>query len=251
MNPELAGAVRAELVSIGTKNSRLQHNQRRSRALVLTIGAVAIAGAITGAAIVVNNLPGTTTVAPLGGVVAATRTGTGALDLGPVPARAGAVIVDLTCLNKQGTVTVQTKPQVGSTGSSVSVDCSLRTEPVHIDDGLLPKAGSTSITVTADPDTTWRATAQYASSSTTAWGVNANGQTYGVPNGNGLPDLQAARATNGKQGYILTAELFAFEGSGHINVYGSDGTTVIGEFPIGDVDGWSYTATTDAPTAGN
>ena len=39
----------------------------------------------------------------------------------------------------------------------------------------------------------------------------------------------------------------AFEGSGYINVYKSDGTTVIGRFAIGIPDDGSHPATTSTP----
>jgi len=237
MNSEFARAVRAELIAIGTKSSRLQRQQWRTRGLALTIGALALAGATTGAAVIVNNFPGATTVAPLGQIVTATHTGTATLDLGPAPAHAGAVIVDLTCLSSEGTVSVPTNPQSEGRGEqpgSAEGDCALVRNPTHIDNGLLPASGTTSITITATPGTSWKATAQYASSSTTPWGVNARGQTYGVPNVHGLPDLTPAQATNGKQGYIATEELLAMDHDGYINVYESDGSTVIGKFPIGN-----------------
>jgi hypothetical protein len=233
MDPQLARALRAELAAIGTKHSRLQRHQRRSRALAVGLGVFTIAGAITGAAIVVNCVPGSTTVAPLGGITSDSHTGTGTLDLGPVPASAGAVIIDLTCLNQQGTLIVPTKPQApGSPESFVTIYCSGRIDPVHIKDALLPKPGSTTITITADPQTRWKATAEYASSFTSAWAMNARGQTYGLCNHNGCPDLMAARIIDGQEAYISTKESTALIGSGYLN-YKSDGTTFVGQFPIG------------------
>ncbi len=249
MDPQLASAVRAELLAIGTKHSRLQRQQRRTRALAIGIGLVVMAGATTGAAIAVNNVPGTTTVESLGGITTAIHTGTGTLDLGPVPAKAGAVIVNLTCLNRKGTVTVQTKPQSrDSSAAFVTLYCGKgRTRPAHITDGLLPKPGSTTITITADPGTKWKATAEYANSTTSAWGVNAHGQTYGLCDYDGCPDLIAAQVINGEEGYVSSEEWNAFEGSGYIKVYKSDGTTVIGRFAIGISDDGSHPATTSAP----
>jgi hypothetical protein len=233
MDPQLARALRAELAAIGTKHSRLQRHQRRSRALAVGLGVFTIAGAITGAAIVVNSVPGSTTVAPLGGITSDSHTGTGTLDLGPVPASAGAVIIDLTCLNQQETLIVPTKPQApGSPESFVTIYCSGRIDPVHIKDALLPKPGSTTITITADPQTRSKATAEYASSFTSAWAVNARGQTYGLCNHNGCPDLMAARIIDGQEAYISTKESTALIGSGYLN-YKSDGTTFVGQFPIG------------------
>ncbi len=132
MNPRFASAVRAELAAIGSGHSRLQRQQRRTRALLITVGVLAIAGATTGAAVVVNSLPGTTTVTPLGGITRATHTGTATLDLGPVPTKAGAIVLTVTCLNRQGTVNIPTNPQNrGELGDFTTIYCAGRTTPVH------------------------------------------------------------------------------------------------------------------------
>jgi hypothetical protein len=227
-----AAAIERELSAIGTNASRLQRRQRRTRGLSLTLGSVALVAALTGAAIVVNNLPGTTTVAPLGEIVfSGSFTGTANVELGNPPADADVVILDVTC-TKGGRMEVPVKGE----GASIWWDCDnpIRKDTVHIRDGRLPAAGATYITITADQDTEWSVTAEYGSSDATPWGVNANGQSYGVPNEYGVPDLVATLATNGVQGYTLNEEMTAFEGEGFINVYKSDGTTVIGQFRIGD-----------------
>jgi hypothetical protein len=248
MDAQLAQALRAELAAIGTKHSRLQRHQRRGRALAVGLGVFVIAGAITGAAIVVNSVLRSTTVAPLGGITTDSHTGTGTLDLGPAPANAGAVIVDLTCLNQQGTLIVPTKPQApGSPESFVTIYCSGRIDPVHIKDALLPKPGSTTITITADPQTRSKATAEYASSFTSAWAMNARGQTYRLCNHNGCPDLMAARIIDGQEAYISTKESTALIGSGYLNIYTSDGTTIVGQFPIG-IPNDGHPIATPAPT---
>ncbi|MCU1407507.1 MAG: hypothetical protein JWQ43_3810 [Glaciihabitans sp.] len=232
LDPSFASAIENELASLGTATSRLQRHQRRARGIAVVIGTVALAGVLTGGAIVISNLPGETTTTPLGAVVTGTFTGTASIDLGAPPAHAGAVILDVTC-TEGGTMLVLL---TGNQGDAVTWNCgdSGRRDTVHISNGRPPAAGETSITITADPGTRWSVTAQYASRSTSEWKVNANGQTYGVANDNGLPDLSAAQATNGKQGYILNADLFALVGEGTINVYESDGETVIGQFFIGN-----------------
>jgi hypothetical protein len=235
MDPRFVGAVRAELAAIGTERSQLQRQQRRARALLIGVAILVIVGATTGAAIVVNNLPGTTMVTPLGNITTATHTGTGTLQLGPVPAKADEVIVNLTCLNKKGTVSLKTKPESGGSGFDiVTLYCGKgRAKPARIEQGLLPKAGSTTITVTADPSTKWAATAEYASSTTSAWGVNAHGQTYGLCGYTGCPDLATVRAINGVQGYIYVPTFGGFTAGSYVKVYKSDGTTVIGRFRVG------------------
>ena len=46
----------------------------------------------------------------------------------------------------------------------------------------------------------------------TAWAVNAKGDTYVVENGHGTPDLVAVEATNGSTGYAYATDLARAEG---------------------------------------
>lgn len=233
LRPSVAAAIENELAALGTADSRLQQNQRHARRVVAVLGTVAAAAVLTGGALVAFEFPGETTTTPIGSVVSGTYTGTASVDLGAVPAGAGAVILDVTCVQGDGVIVV---PLNGRSGDALSWDCGVRKETTHILNGELPELGSTSITITADPGTQWSVTAQYATASTTEWGVNENGQTYGVPNENGLPNLSPALATNGKVGYISNREVMGFreDEEGYINVYESDGTTVIGQFFIGN-----------------
>lgn len=233
LDPIRAAAIERELLDIGTPSSRLQRRQRRARVVTISLGSVALAGALTGGAVLVSTLPGWTTVTPLGGIVTGSYVGTANVELGAPPADAAVVILDVTCTDGG----VMEVALAGDGDPGLTWDCSdpIRTDTIHIRDGRLPASGTTFITVTAEPGTEWTVSAQYGTSDTTAWGVNERGQTYGVPNANGMPDLTAAQATNGAQGYISNEELMAFKGEGFIDVYESDGTTVIGRFPIGDV----------------
>ncbi|MFC4140524.1 MULTISPECIES: hypothetical protein [unclassified Microbacterium] len=231
-----AAAVERELAAIGTRRSRLQRHQRHVRALAIGGGSVALAGALAGAAVVAGGLPGQTTVTPIGEAVSGSFTGTATIDLGPAPEWADRIILDVTC-SEGGKIEVPTNPGQGARSGSVFWTCSdpvRATDTVHIDDGLLPAKGATTITVTADAGTPWSVVARYGSSTTKPWGVNARGETYGVPNDDGIPDLVAAQASNGEIGYTRNSEQSAFEGEGYIKVYESDGETVIGWFPIGD-----------------
>ena len=229
LRPSMADAIESELAALGTEHSRLEQNQRHARRVTAAFSVAAAAVALTGGAIVAIGMPGETTTTPVGSFVKGTYTGTTSLDLGPVPDGVGAVIIDVTCI-QGGLIEV---PLNGSNADAVSWQCNVRKDTVHITDGKLPDPGSTSITITADPGTQWTVTAQYAATSTTGWGVNDDGQTYGIPNRNGTPDLTPALATNGREGYISNHELVFFVGEGTINVYESDGITVIGQFPIG------------------
>jgi hypothetical protein len=242
MHPDVARAVRGELAAIGTKRSRLQRHQRRVRILSISIAAILVAGVSTGAAIAVNAFPGSTTVTPVGVVRSVTDTGTGTLELGPAPKGATRVIVTVRCLNPQGAISIKAVPQVKTDPFEVatfyctgggSVDPQGRVHPWHMKDALLPAPGSTSIIITADPGTTWTVTGRYATSSMTPWAKNAKGQSYGQCNIHGCPQLIGARATNGKDGFVLTSQFDTFQGTGYIPVYTSDGTTVIGRFSIG------------------
>lgn len=232
-----ADGIERELAAIGTRRSRLQQHQRRVRMTAVAAGSLALAGALTGAAlVVVYGLPGTTEVTAFPESVSGSFVGSAEIELGPVPEGADRVILDVTC-SEGGAIEVQTRPGAGTNSESVVWDCSdpLReSTTTHIADGRLPAAGDTSISVTADPGTPWSVVARYGSSETSDWGVNARGETYGVPNDEGTPDLTSAQATNGEIGYIRQTELTAFEGEGYLDVYASDGETVIGKFPIGD-----------------
>ncbi|MCK0112636.1 WS/DGAT domain-containing protein [Ornithinimicrobium sp. F0845] len=111
--------------------------------------------------------------------------------------------------------------------------------------------GAEEVEIRATEGASWRLTASYVSTELTEWGVNAKGETYGVENVNGTPDLLAVVAINGRQGYAYVSEMNAAWGqptspehalelqeqrSGQavsVPVYESDGETVIGEFLIG------------------
>ena len=241
MHPDVARAVRTELAAIGTKHSRLQLHQRHVRMLAVGIGAVIVAALTTGAGLVVNGFPGSTTVTPVGARHSATGTGTGILDLGPKPAGASRVILTVQCLNSVGSFSILSVPQnKGEVGDLATfyckgggrVDSHGKVDPWHMNDAALPKKGSTSITITADRGTKWAVTGRYATSSTRPWDKNAKGETYGQCNFNGCPDLIGARATNGKIGFVFVKQM-APGGDRYIPVYESDGTTVIGRFSIG------------------
>jgi hypothetical protein len=94
----------------------------------------------------------------------------------------------------------------------------------------------------------------YVNQVTTSWGVNASGQTFGVRNQEGTPDLLAVVINQGEtHGYLESSELNCAAGgdiqtpaealtwdkvsanrSVSIPVFDSNGTTVIGTFVVGD-----------------
>jgi len=176
-----------------------------------------------------------TTVAP---VVSVTGSGTETVQLGEAPTGATRIKLQLTCLT----------PGLFTFGDGASVRCDQSDAGRDVTTYSLAIAqGQQSTTITAAPNDRWYLAAQYTDDTATPWGVNSDGQTYGVPNSQGTPDLIAAVATNGQQGYVYATQLQAAQpqptspqqaATMHptpvaIPVYKSDGHTVIGEFVIG------------------
>jgi hypothetical protein len=180
-------------------------------------------------------------------MVTATRTGTGTIALGRAPATATDLSLSLTCLSV-GTFNFPN----GSSMSCSAADLS-QTPP---SDGpaseVMPLGpGVNSVTITTSANATWTLRAMYVNQVTTSWGVNAKGETYGVMNQQGTPDLIAADQ-GGTSGYIKASDMNCASGpkptspaqalewqSAHQNqsvsipLYQSNGTTVIGTFILG------------------
>lgn len=220
-----AATIRAELASIGTPGSRLQRAQRRTRVTASVVGVAAVALATSAAALVVTGMPGSTATDALGSTTTVTRTGPAQVDMGRAPETAGAVIVDITCLSESGMVQVPTGDGTTGAGVSCSGDGPHR---LHVVDGQLPSAGTTTFPVSSSPGTRWHAVLQYASSVTSRWSVNAKGQTFGIENQHGHPDLVPGRSDDGRLGWVLWSETAGAEEPGTVDVYESDGETVIG-----------------------
>lgn len=225
MQPATSAAIRAELSAIGTRGSGLQRRQRRARVTASLIGVAAIAITTSAAALVAANAPGSTVTDDLGATTTVTRTGPSLVDIGQAPPLANAVIVDITCLSSSGNVMFDT---LGGTQSGVSCGIADPGDHMRISDAELPANGTTILSVDASPQAKWRAVFHYATSTTSDWGVNANGQTYGVQNYKGHPDLVRGRADNGLLGYVFWKESVEADNLTTVNVYKSDGHTVIG-----------------------
>lgn len=109
---------------------------------------------------------------------------------------------------------------------------------------VLPLA--TSFRVRTTKDARWRAELRWVNVEVLPWGVNARGETYGIDNEQGIPDLVAVEATNGEQGYVRRTDLGdpapsspeeALQqqekgGSREVVVRASDGVTEIGVFVV-------------------
>lgn len=243
LDPSYAATLRALLVEHVTLEAEATKKARRRRRLFLGAGAAIAIGAAGGTAVAITNLlPGSDQVTTYGKETGGEYTGTATLDLGPRPASATSVSIEFTCLSP-GTF-------VFPDGASVICDKNLMQHP-SLYRMALPN-GQHTITITATSGARWKINAYYSSAVTTAWAVNARGETYGVENEKGTPDLIAVFATNGKQGYASARDTAAATGgqptspedaaarsaanagkTRTVPVYESDGTTLLGQFPIG------------------
>lgn len=237
MDDRYAGALREALVEyIGSAPARRRRAARR-----LALGAAAamlLVAAATAAAAAAGLLPllGAPDVAPLAGSTTVTGEGTQTVELGPAPTGATDLEIRLSCLTAGTFLTAD--------GASLVCDASdAGTSSGAMGWHLAVVPGQHSTVITADPGERWRLVATYALVTDTAWGVNADGLTYGVANGHGTPDLVAAVASNGRVGYVYSRDMVPPEPTGlqigghsesrTIPVYTSDGHTVIGQISVG------------------
>lgn len=242
MDPTFASALREALVAHVEGAAR----RRRRWRWRLGLGAVAGMGVLAGGAAVAATLltapPGATKNIPLSRLVTVTRIGTATVDLGSPPQGATGIWLTLTCLSA-GTFAL------GSGGAGGTCSAGSTTSDVL---GLA--SGQTSITISMPSGDSWRLEARYVRTVATPWGVNAHGQTYGVRDKNGTPDLQAVEmAGNTGVGYVKSSDLACASGTDYVHdpaeaiawskasqgrdvaipAYTSNGTTVIGTFVLG------------------
>lgn len=194
-----------------------------------------------------EELFGGTRVTPLSDPRTVTGTGTATVELGEPPAETTGVEITLGCLSPG---TFEFPDGAGMSCSEVEVDLAQPSEARYV---MALAERQDSIKIRATDGARWRVTTTYVGTEVTTWGVNAKGETYGVENVNGSPDLIAVVATNGKVGYAYAAEMDAAWGpeptspehalqmqeeragtTVSVPVYQSDGETVIGEFVMGD-----------------
>jgi len=242
LDPVFASALRDALVAQVEGTVRHRRRWRWGLGLGLLAGTGVLAGGVAVAATLLS-APGGTVNVSLGAPVTLTRTGTATVALGSPPKGTTGISWALTCLSA-GSFTF-----TGPGGASVTCSAgshSSDVQPLH--------PGQTSITVTTGPSITWKLRAGYVKTAATAFGVNAKGETYGVPEDlNGTPDLQEAPLSAGiPGGYLTTKQITCASGgdvsnptqaiawdkfSQHTNtvipVYKSDGTTVIGSYVVG------------------
>ncbi|GAA1521481.1 hypothetical protein [Nocardioides humi] len=183
-------------------------------------------------------LPGGIEVTWLSEVVSAEGTGVRTIDLGPPPTGTTDVDFALTCLGA-GTFTLPDGSGIGCDAEDAGQSAS----------GSFPvDATTTSYRISAGPQATWAVEAVYTRHEITDWAVNARGETYGVENERGSPELVGVVATNGREGYARRTDLDGPEPrtpeealeyqrtrapQRSIPVFASDGVTRIGTFVIG------------------
>ncbi|MGH3261291.1 MAG: hypothetical protein ACRDNS_04760 [Trebonia sp.] len=205
-------------------------------ALVLAVTGGGIAYAIEA---FTSTQPGGDAVSDLAAPVSATGIGTETVKLGARPAGATSIYMAFTGLTA-GDFTFAD----GASGHCDGADVGRRSAQVTYTMTIPPGQDSTRITATTGAR--WRLLATYVSVTTTAWAVNASGQTYGVQNQRGTPDLIAVTATNHRTGYVYAHQLnppppktikqaLAQNNAAPktLTVYESDGKTPIGKFALG------------------
>ena len=249
LDTRFAAGMREQLIDTAAGASPLARRTRRTRLAIGVAAGITAAALLTAGAIVATGIPGEHIVTDAGTVVTQNYTGTATVELGPRPDGANAVAFSITCTSAGSFELTHPASDQGTGTSWVCSDTPGLNEATEIDpyDITLPvgnvtriaeqplEPGATSFVVTTDPGTTWTISAHYVTSVTTDWGVNANGQTYGTPNEKGSPDLVSVQATNGAIGYSLWSDFITHGDEGDtFPVYESDGTTVIGEFYIGN-----------------
>lgn len=234
MDPTFSAALRTELVTRANRS-------RRPRRRVLWgagLGMAAVAAGGVAWATGALQLPGGTQSAALSGAIEATGTGPGEVDLGTAPSTATHAYVELTCLD--GGMFTFPDGAALSCGPADLGSLASYSIPVSAVDGA--------VRIGAPDGASWSAVAYWTHEASTAWGTNEAGQTYGVANENGTPDLLAVIATNGEAGYVHSADLEqvhevsspeeALERQAtatpvSLPVFETDGRTQIGEFSVG------------------
>lgn len=272
---ERSDAMRAAIIQHVTVeaavNSRRPH-RAVTAALSTGLGLLVLGGGLTAASAaglldwpfsVDDPLPGGDTVIVLpadavgsdpGGLpaegVLVDQTGAGSAEVllpGP-PSEATHLSVQVTCLSA-GSISFGTEPL---NNPRIVCDRGDESASTWYD---FPVDGQETLYVTSATDVQWRIAAVYVARAATDWSVNAKGETFGIENDSGTPDLIAVLTTEGRQGYVYADELAEIDGTAaareftspedalrwqeeqkgktlSVPVYLSDGETVVGEFVI-------------------
>ena len=211
---------------------------------LLAIGGAAVAGGILG-------LPGGETRTEVGSSITLEGVGDGELQLGPAPASATQLRIELRCLTA-GTF------EFPATGGSLRCNDQDAQDPERSAGFIfvpLDEVGD-SLAVRAGDGELWQLLVSYIDAQPIPLAVNDNGDTYGIMDApEGAPDLIAVQTSEGKPGYVYAEELAEADGTAAVEnfrtpqdaldwqaarerqrfaipVYRSDGETVIGEYVL-------------------
>jgi len=238
MDEAFAAGLRAALVEHVETTPARRRRTRWQVTLGVGVGVLLVGGGVAVAAGVLP-LPGADVVTPLASSVTGTGTGTGTVELGTPPAGATSIDIKVTCLTAGRFFTAD----------GASLECSAADAGHGSMDWQVPlQVGQHTTVIRAGSGERWRAVATYSHVTTTEWGINADGLTYGIMNDKGIPDLLAVIATNDRAGYVYSRDLQGPEPTGlqtgastskpiQLPVYTSDGHTVIGEFITNEAPG--------------
>lgn len=235
MTESVAAALRAELVEhVSRTASRKRFRWRRRYPMFALIAAFA-GGGVALATQLGNHLPGSDQVTSVSTPIVIKAEGTKTIELGKPPTGANRIDYQLRCLTAGTFVFPDGAREICTSGDNSVMKYHLILAP-----------GEHSVKVTVNPARArWQLAVGYVHSVETAWGTNARGETYGVQNSRGAPDLIAVIATNGRVGYANFKQIVgplpsspAQAAHWHplprlIPVYQADGVTVIGQFRAG------------------
>jgi len=253
MDPVFTAALREVLVTNAISVPRAKRRWRWRIGAGMIVSLTMAAGGVALATSLFSQ-PGGPIDTQLGSIVVATRTGTATIDVGTPPAGANEISLTLTCLTA-GSFNFPNGASMICNAADLSQPSAKRaaSEIVPISPGV------DTVTIVTSSNATWTLQANYVSQVSTAWGVNANGQTYGVSNQKGTPDLISVVIDDGtKYGYVKESDLNCASGGDptspsqalewqkvsqnrnvSIPVYESDGVTAVGTFILGNASGAS------------
>jgi hypothetical protein len=248
MEPGFAERLR-DALEAEVERHRPRMKRRHLGIIVAALAAIALGGAGAATASLLAQ-PGASILTELGTTVEASGSGPRTIELGEAPAGSTGVAIDFSCADP-GSFDFGAGG-AGMTCSREDVDSGAGRAwgnlPLSVLDG-------TRFTVGAPEGARWRISLTYVNETVTGWSTNDDGDTFGVINQEGEPDLIAVIATNGVQGYVRADDLADADGTTasesftspedalewqesmrgetvEIPVYLSDGRTIVGVFAI-------------------
>jgi hypothetical protein len=240
LDDNFSKALREDLV----KHVRTSRRRRRTTPIAsVSLAALILGGSIASA----SRTPGELGK-PLARPVIETHVGSATVPLPPAPPDATNVRIVLSCMTPGRCQT----PGGGVSGGDWATfegplmqadSLRLMNKP---DDGnaqLLPPIDpSDGLNVSAETGVVWRVYAVYVDEYESDWFTNESGQTYGVPNNAGAPDLIAAWTDDGQLGYTPSDQLLGrdaepqFHSAADVQTYVS-GSSVKQRLPVFAEDG--------------